>query len=340
MTAIWLMEKSFKLLKTQNNKIMNKEEKANIFNKKTSVKKEWLEDHNIYVISDLHSGDGTARDNFKHLGNEANLRSCLVHIKEDDENSVILILGDYFEFWQSPFGAVLKNNISLMNEFADMGAVYILGNHDSDLLGFLDPKAKSLLNHPFFNRMGEAVLIERGGKRIALAHGHEVDPFNRSAVPGKGRALAIIAGMFEDKNGSPFLSDGKSIEESLLGIGEFVLSWIIRIIAKIKMRGKVSTPEQIKSGEGLTASKDKNTAQKNIKSWEERRESGEFDILVCGHTHGPGVAKDSKDIPWFYNSGSWASDKNTYLKIDLDGVVTVHEWKDGGAISVDDVISY
>ena len=309
-----------------------------IFNKKTSVKQEWLEGRNIYVFSDFHSGDGTARDNFKYLGNETNLMQCLKYIKKEDENSAILILGDFLEFWQSPFGSVFKNNISLMDEFADTEAVYILGNHDNDLLDFLDPKISPLLGHKFFDRMGEAVLINRGDKRIALAHGHEVDPFNSSAVPGKGRVLAIIAGMFEDKIGSPFLPNGKSVESSLLKVGEWLLSIGMQLYAKFK---NISTPEQAESGQGLTASKSNDLTQKNIESWEKiKNEKKEFDVLVCGHTHRPGIAKNSENICWYYNSGSWASNRNTYLKIDLKGEITIHEWKDGGTILFDETITY
>lgn len=313
-------------------------EKDDIFDKKTAINKGWLDGRNIYVFSDLHSGDGTARDNFKYYGNEAKLKSCFARIKEEDNDSVILILGDYLEFWQSPFGAVLKNNLSLMNEFVEREVVYILGNHDNELLDFLDPKISSMLSHKLFSRMGEAVLIDRGGKRIALAHGHEVDPFNSSAVPGKGRVVAIIAGMFEDEVGSPFLPNGKSVEKVLLGTGERLMSLGIRIY--MKMATKISLPKQMKGGSGLTPSNDKNTAERNVKSWKDVREKKVFDILVCGHTHKPGVVKDSKDIPWYYNSGSWADGRNTYLKIDLDGVITIHEWKDDNVIPVDDVLSY
>ena len=52
----------------------------------------------IFVISDLHLGDGGARDNFEAGKKTAELRAFIDHVGA--EGGELFILGDLFELWQ------------------------------------------------------------------------------------------------------------------------------------------------------------------------------------------------------------------------------------------------
>src|SRR5262249_3782890 len=52
----------------------------------------------IFVISDLHLGDGGARDNFEAGGKTRALRSFLDHV--GSEGGELFVLGDLLELWQ------------------------------------------------------------------------------------------------------------------------------------------------------------------------------------------------------------------------------------------------
>jgi hypothetical protein len=52
---------------------------------------------------------------------------------------------------------------------------------------------------------------------------------------------------------------------------------------------------------------------------------GLYDVAIVGHTHKAGTFGD-----WYFNSGSWTGASNTFLRINLDGEVSVFNWTDSG----------
>ena len=50
----------------------------------------------------------------------------------------------------------------------------------------------------------------------------------------------------------------------------------------------------------------------------------EFDVLIVGHTH-----KAGQRGKWYYNSGCWASKKNSFVRISGNGKVEVFDWVNG-----------
>lgn len=306
-----------------------------MFDETTAIDRKKLAGRNIYVFSDLHSGDGSARDNFKFGNGEPAFRECVTAVRREDEDAAIVILGDFFEFWQSPFAGVVRNNLALMDFLADAGALYVLGNHDNDLLAFLDRSMPRLLNHPFFDGMGTGVLLEdHGASRIGLVHGHEVDPINSSPVPTVGRALSILAGIVEDGVGKPFFDKTTSVEDALERTGEMCL----RGLEILWQATKTGAP--IDFGSARTPASSPGLARKAIQDWDRERQNGRFDVLVCGHTHRPGHAKDSAGKVWYYNSGCWAKAPNTYLRIDKAGAIEIFEWNEGKAERCTTELSY
>ena len=292
-----------------------------IINKDTAINPHEMNRKNIYIISDIHAGDGSYRDNFHYFKNKDNLLKCINHIKSEDPEAIWIILGDFLEFWQATVGDVIIYNEKLLDYLAEIGAYYVLGNHDNDINAFINTNH---LNHKFFSNMGSGFILERGNKRIMIVHGHETDPFNVNTQPGKGRMLAILAGLFEDKNKSPLLDKGITVESALTSIGEIFLS-IFRWFVKLFRSKKLIMPDGLKKGAGTTPSQDPSLLEQHLKSFEKLKNRGEFTDLVCGHTHQAGIYP-SKDKPWYYNTGCWAMKDNSFVKISKEGNITVFDW--------------
>ena len=57
--------------------------------------------------------------------------------------------------------------------------------------------------------------------------------------------------------------------------------------------------------------------------YEDMADNG-YDVLIAGHTHHPGHIED-----WYFNSGTWARKKNTFVQVSPDGDAAVFDWIDG-----------
>jgi len=96
-----------------------------------------MPDQPIFVISDLHMGDGGARDNFALNNREKELGLFLDYVAS--QQGELIILGDLFDFWQMNLSKVVTTHIPLLDRLAAMNATYVVGNHDADLDGLLAP---------------------------------------------------------------------------------------------------------------------------------------------------------------------------------------------------------
>lgn len=274
----------------------------------------------IFVVSDLHMGDGGARDNFA-FDNKAQQFSLFLDFVEE-QKAELFVLGDLFEFWQANISRALMERMSFLDRLARMNTTYIIGNHDADLEEFIDTK---LLNHPFFDRMSGPFSRQIGGKQFKFMHGHELDPFNRDGTPSWGRILAILCGILEDRKGSPLLSAGGFTEKSLLRIGRgFMWIWNMSV-----NRFEKGLPRQatVSFEDMLTPAQYPEKVKGILALYQKDRLAEGYDILVAGHTH-----KAGSKGGWYYNSGCWVGLRNNYLRISPDGSVSVCEWKNGRPI--------
>ena len=242
----------------------------------------------IYCISDLHFGDKKNRDNFATRGVDR-LNRFIDYV--DQNEGLIYILGDMFDWWQCNLGA------SLVAYKAELDALYALstwvpGNHDSDFT--------PILGHPFLTcphpllQYGQKPFTQAIGNRtFAFLHGHEADPYCSSINPGTGELTAIISGMLEDKSGP----DTGQTEENSVGRLESLLT-IYR-----RMTGQHGRLDEM------------------IDNVEAYRESHVADVVVSGHTHAPGRIGTH-----YYNTGAWCRDMDTFVQIEDDGTVRMFVW--------------
>ncbi|AUX32724.1 hypothetical protein SOCE836_048710 [Sorangium cellulosum] len=273
----------------------------------------------IFVISDLHLGDGGVRDNFDIGKKTPQLRAFLDHV--GSEGGELFILGDLFELWQMNLSLLLVKRRSLLDQLATLRLTYVPGNHDIDLAHFIDT---DFLHHPFFDHMRAPFVRELGGKRFSFSHGHETDPFNAGDDPGFGRMLAIFAGVWEDENGSPLLESGESVEDVLEQFGESMLTIWRRALSTMHPRG----PERdVRPTSALTPAQNPDRLGEHVAGVRAALERGDHDVTVLGHTH-----KAGRIGGWYFNSGSWTGPHNPFLRISPDGHVRYLEWKDGREI--------
>lgn len=274
----------------------------------------------LFVVSDLHMGDGGPRDNFA-VDNKAAQFSRFLDFVEEQKGELI-ILGDLFEFWQANIGRVLIKRMDFLDRFARMEASFVVGNHDAD---FEDLIGTNLLCHPFFKKMTGPFERTIGTKRCKFMHGHEVDPFNCDGTPRWGRILAILGGLIEDRKGSPLLSAGGFSEKTLLRMGRsFMWMWnnSVNWLEKSQRHEKRHSVS-----ESLTPAQDPAREKGILALYQQDRLRHGYDILVAGHTHHAVVFKN-----WYYNTGCWVGLRNNFLRIEPDGTACLWEWKQDQAV--------
>jgi UDP-2,3-diacylglucosamine pyrophosphatase LpxH/uncharacterized membrane protein HdeD (DUF308 family) len=276
----------------------------------------------IFVISDLHIGDGGARDNFEAGGKTRQLRAFLDHV--GSEGGELFILGDLFELWQMNLSLMLTRRLELLNHFAEVRATFVPGNHDVDLVHFI---GTDFLSHPFFRNMRAPFVRDLGGRRFRFFHGHETDPLNSGDDPSFGRMLSIFGGIFEDENGSPLLKSGEGVEDVLEEFGEsMLLIWQVAMDTLKTHAGQDGGGGLIPRA-ALTPAQNPGRLGEHVSGVQADLERSHYAVAVLGHTHQPGRIGD-----WYFNSGTWVRSESPFLRISADGHVRYLEWKDGRAI--------
>ncbi len=273
----------------------------------------------IFVISDLHIGDGGPRDNFAQGDRPAELSAFLEYV--EDQRGELILLGDLFEFWQASLSKVVVQNLKLLERMERLEAVYVLGNHDVDLKEFA---GTGLIQWPLLGRMTGPFERTLGGRTFRFMHGHEVDPFNCGDKPSWGRMLAIFAGIYEDRVGSPMLPSGEAVENALEEFGQRIMglwNWLVKWFRVVSFRG--SSPDPKKE---LPPSQNPARIEEMVKLYWKDKQNRNYDVAIVGHTHQAGRIGD-----WYYNAGCWVARENTFVRIKPNGAAGVFTWDRGQA---------
>ena len=277
----------------------------------------------IFVVSDLHIGDGGPRDNFS-VDSKAQKFDCFLDYVEDC-GAELFVLGDLFDFWQANISRVLVHRLPLIDRLARMKAVYVVGNHDADFEHLI---GREILAHPFFDRMSGPFERVIANKRFKFIHGHELDPFNRDGTPRWGRILAILGGILEDRKGSPLLSAGGFTEKTLLKVSR-VFMWMWN--NSVNLFEKSERHEKRHSlAESLTPAQDPTKIKGILSLYHNNKLSEGYDYLITGHTHRAGLFQD-----WYCNSGCWVGLRTTFLRVQTDGCIEVCEWKGNTSVVIE-----
>lgn len=250
----------------------------------------------VVCVSDLHLCDRGPRDNFHHDGRE--IRFCEFLDFVEAQRGHLYILGDLFDWWQANLSKAVVSYLDLLDRLSAMKATYVVGNHDGDLNHFIGTGL--MPGHPFFQLARRAFEQTIGGRRFAFLHGHESDPYCRDANPGTGEITSIISGMLEDRNRSPFDANRHAVEDKFVGTLENALTFWRHLTFQ---HGRM---DEMLDG---------------VEAYRMERKA---DVVVYGHTHEPGRIGDHH-----YNTGTWAREHDTFVRIEDDGQVSIWEWLPG-----------
>jgi UDP-2,3-diacylglucosamine pyrophosphatase LpxH len=273
------------------------------YNRPTIVKKIPADQH-IWFISDLHLGDGTPCDVF--FGKDNHLIALIERVER--EGAMLVIVGDAIDFHQAwSFTRVLRAHQELFAAMTRLGRegrlYYVIGNHDYDL---------SLFNELLNFQVCDELQI---GRNILVRHGWQYDPYLSKSL-GRGHQwsttihhlferyfrtwLRIPLGEFYTLGNRLFFWVGhKGLFFALtwqalrtkLGLGESMVDSIMRY-ADYWARGNMGDSMGI------------------FRPAIQHLREGNWQYIVCGHSHVPGVVPVGDGA--YVNTGSWTFASSHY----------------------------
>ena len=271
----------------------------------------------MFVISDLHIGDGSPKDNLCQDNREALLHSFLDYVI--DQEGRLVIIGDFLELLRYPLDQIVARRGDLLDRLARMETLYVPGNHDEDAARLIDGAAWP---HAFFARMSPAFTRYIGGRRFKFMHGHEVDPFINPRVQNLGRMIGSVAHFLEFRRGACILSND-AVTDALLEVGEQLL----RLWGGLTGRMNRAIREccEMMPAEKVTLLARGIRTHRMLERYHADKTEGLYDVAIVGHTHKAGTFGN-----WYCNSGSWTGRTNDFLRITPDGNIGVFDWSRHG----------
>ncbi len=280
----------------------------------------------VFVISDLHIGDRSPKDNLGQARREEQFNDFLDYV--EFRKGQLVIVGDFFELLRYPAERILTERGPLLDRLARMETRYVLGNHDEAAMELACPNQPA---HPFFERTSKAFTQTIGDKRFKFMHGHEVDPLITPGVQHLGRLLGAFSTLLEFRAGTCLLSNDH-VTDALLETGEHLLRLWYKLMATLNKAAceccSLMPSEQIKF------MRRRIRTQRMIARYHEDKQQCAYDVAIVGHTHKAGVYGD-----WYFNSGSWTGKTNNFLEISPAGEVTVFDWNWHGPQKNDTILA-
>jgi UDP-2,3-diacylglucosamine pyrophosphatase LpxH len=269
----------------------------------------------IFVISDLHLGNGSRLDQFNRSGAEPLFWRFLDYVA--DQEGSLIIVGDLLELWRFQLSEVIDHRQPLLERLAEIRPVYIPGNHDS-----LAMEAHRTLAHPLFQYIRSPFTVSIGQRRYRFMHGHELDPFisqrlYQRSLPG------CVSSTFIVKDRICRWTDNR-IQEWFLRYGEYLMGmfhgWTGNPLHRIHpaLHGQVQRKTRRPS---YTL-----RVQKMLSRYLHDKDRQVYDVVVVGHSHQVGRYGN-----WYFNSGCWIGSSHSFLKILPDGHIEVFSWNEEGA---------
>lgn len=271
----------------------------------------------MFVVSDLHMGDRSPKDNLRQGNRETMFDQFLAYVA--DQRGQLVLLGDVFELLRYPLDNIVARRRDLLDRLARMDTVYVPGNHDQDLASFI---GAGDLPHPFFERTSPAFVHQVGDTRFKFMHGHEVDPLITCGTRSISRMVGAVAYLLEFRQGTCILSNDV-FTDVLLEIGEHALELWNRLTRR--MNRALRHCYNRMPAEPMTRLSRHVRTCRMLERYGEDRTKDLYDVAIVGHTHRAGTFED-----WYFNSGSWTGSHRNFLRISPDGNVAVFDWSAAG----------
>ena len=284
----------------------------------TTVSNDWcsMTERRLYVISDLHMGDGSSRDTLAKGGKSVLLQRFLDEVERQD--GVLVVLGDFFELWRYQAAAILEHWHTLIDRMSQMDLIYVPGNHDTLYDNRFEKERRM---HPIFEKLHPPFVRTIGGQRFKFMHGHEVDPMISDRMIKLAPVLRLLTGAFEFRQDQCLITCDR-VSDALLEAGEqFLHGW-----HKMTCQFDQAVYEHLGfTNEQLAWLKRPLRTRKMLARFFRQQQDGVYDVTITGHTH-----KAGRFGQWYYNCGCWTQPIMNYLLIRPDGNVSVHDWTADG----------
>jgi UDP-2,3-diacylglucosamine pyrophosphatase LpxH len=271
----------------------------------------------VYLVSDLHLGDGTRSDAF--LGKDRELIRFLDRVRDEDAH--LVVAGDAIDFQQAwAMNRVLKAHARLIGELSRLadtnGITYIWGNHDYDISLFRDLLRFDVCSSLY---IGDKVLVQ---------HGYEYDPF---IGPNLDQThLATVVHHLTERLLDSWI---RLPLENFYTLPNRVAFWLThkmawcwnRVHALSKRAGLEPSPVQ-----GLVDSMHYWTQNELgdpgclVAGVRDKLLDSDLEWLVCGHSHLPGLVEIAPGKT-YVNTGSWTFNSAQYAVWDGERF-TVRDW--------------
>ena len=269
-------------------------------------------DQEIFFISDLHMGDGTASDAFGKKDDA--LIDFISHVRE--RGAHLVIVGDAIDFHQAWFfSRVLKAHGTLFGALSSLadahGVTYIWGNHDADMSFF-----KDILRFEVCSSLAI-------GERILVQHGYEYDPFIGGHLEATHRATQVhhlVERALSTRIRIP-LEQFYTLTNRLAFWCVHKLVWLKNQLHRIGLRSLQKRLDQQELYWVHGQMGDPQGIWENIRT---ALETGPHDFIVTGHSHLPGRVEVTPGR-FYVNTGSWTFNSTNYARWDGTGF-EVKDW--------------
>ena len=292
-------------------------------------------DARIYLISDLHLGDGTRSDAF--LGKDRELIQFLERVRE--EKAHLVIVGDAIDFHQAwAISRVLRAHARLFGELSRLAArseedqrddvaeedweplrvIYIWGNHDYDISLFKDLFCMEVCSTL---HIGDVALVR---------HGYEYDPFigpNLDQTHVATRIHHLVERLLDTWIRLPlenFYTPSNRLVFWLFHKLAVVIGLKDRLLKRVGLERFIGGAQDIVQYWAMNQIGDPGCLFEGIRA---ELASGTHRYLVTGHSHLPGIIEVMTDR-YYVNTGSWTFSSAQYALWDGESF-TVRDWISG-----------
>jgi UDP-2,3-diacylglucosamine pyrophosphatase LpxH len=290
-----------------------------------------LEQDLIYVISDLHLGDGTRSDVFS-LGDSItkrdHMRSLIKEVKERDGH--LLIVGDLLDLQQGwSIDRVVTANAILLRELSDLGAegrlTYIWSELDEDLSYYqelLNITVAQEVHIPAPDHTPEAPHIW-----ARAIQGHTLNPLIQSITDNPKR-LRTLHHLTERLLGTWMrypLENFPTLENKIHFWCLHKIDWLSRDWEESTgwKRTLHALVEQAYANQIGDASKVWSSLLHQIQETPENVPT----VTLTGHSHVPGIVQIPNTDKTYVNTGSWTFNSHTVCKLQRQtGQVEMLDW--------------
>ncbi len=273
----------------------------------------------IYFVSDMHLGDGSFADLFQ--GKD---KAFLAFLDEVEAEAKTLVINgdalDWSEAWY--FQRILKAHRTLLKRLTQLAerieVIYCYGNHDPDIVLFED-----ILKW----KVTDKLVV---GERMLVQHGVEFDAYISKRFAKSEfwvRVLNLYERTFRTWVRVP-LVDYYTRSNRLV---HYLYYHLVRLqrrrIRWLRWRGRASKAREIEESIDFWTQTELGDPMSITRPALERLQSDRFEIIVCGHSHLPGIVELDGGRR-YVNIGSWTFRNAQYGVWDGENFV-VRDWLTG-----------